>query len=150
MSVSFAYSKPAVAPSPQYNPSIPIDFDKAVQAAVLARSTGTTYRHAYAKLAEAVLITALPMFSLEIRTVGSRKGKSGKIGAAVAVQLGANAAAALAALWSVRNARHAGIYQVLRAAAQKPGFGSAMVRILGQAEFNRLIRRIGWKGAIRP
>lgn len=150
MSISVVHNKPAVARSPQHNPSIPIDFDKAVQDAVLAHSKDVTYRHQYAKLAEAVLITALPMFSLEIRTVGSRKGKSGEIGKQVAVQLGANAAAALAALWSVRNARHAGIHQVLRAAAHKPGFGSAMVRILGQTEFNRLTRRVGWKGAIRP
>lgn len=150
MSIFFEEPKPAVARLRQYNPSIPIDFDKAVQDAVLARSDGATYRHQYAKLAEAVLITALPTFSVEIRTVGSRKGKSGEIGKQVAAQLGVTAAAALAALWSVRNARHAGIYGVFSAAAQKPGFGSAMVRILGQTEFNRLVRRVGWKGAIRP
>lgn len=150
MSVCIVHSRSAVAGSPQYNPSIPVDFEKAVQAAVLARSTGAAYRHQYAKLAEAVLIQALPMFSNEIRTVGARKGKSGRVGARVAKQLGAHAAAALAALWSVRNARLAGIYQAFRAAAHKPGFGSAMVRILGQAEFNRLIWRIEWRGDVRP
>ncbi len=150
MSISVVHSKPAIALSPQLNPSIPADFDKAVQAAVLARSTGATYRHHYAKLAEAVLVEALPMFSSEISTVGARKGKSGKIGKQVAAQLGGQSAAALAALWSMRNARLAGIYQVFRAAAQKPGFGSALVRILGQTEVKRLIWRIQWRGAVRP
>jgi len=37
----------------------------------------------------------------------------------------------------------------LRAAAQKPGFGSTMTRILGELEFKRLIRRVGWRGSIR-
>lgn len=106
--------------------------------------------HQYAKLAEAVLVQVLPMFSNEIRTVGSRKGKSAKIGKHVGAQLGGSTAAALAALWSVRNARLAGIYQVFRAAAHKPGFGSTMVRIFGQTEFNRVIRRIEWRGTIRP
>lgn len=150
MSISIVHARPAVARSPQYCPSIPADFEKAVQAAVLARSTGAAYRHQYAKLAEAVLVQALPMFSAEIRTVGARKGNSGKIGKQIAAQLGVHAAASLAALWSVRNARVAGIYQVFRAAAQTPGFGSAMVRILGQTEFNRLIWRIQWRGAVRP
>ncbi len=150
MSVSIVHSRSAVAGSPQYNPSIPVDLEKAVQAAVLARSTGAAYHHQYAKLAEAVLIQVLPMFSFEIRTVGSRKGKSGKIGKWVGDQLGGPAAAALAALWSVRRARLPGIYSVFRAAAHKPGFGATMVRILGQGEFNRLTRRIGWRGAVRP
>ena len=125
MSISVVHAKPAPARSAQYNPSIPVDFERAVQAAALARITGVKYRHQHAKLAEAVLVQALPMFSNEIRTVGARKGKAGKIGKEVAVQLGAATAAALAALWSVRNARLAGIYQVFRAAAQKPGFGVA-------------------------
>lgn len=149
MSISQMYS-PAAARPCQYNPSIPGDFLKAVQAAVLARSTGLKYRHQYAKLAEAVLVQALPMFSNEIRTVGSRKGKSAQIGFRVASQLGGSRAAALATLWSVRNARLAGILGVFRAAAQKPGFGSTMTRILGELEFKRLIRRIGWKGVVRP
>jgi hypothetical protein len=150
MSISLAYSQPASARWSPFNPLISVDFDKAVQAAVLARSTGATYRHQYAKLAEAVLVEALPMYSSEIRTVGARKGKSGKIGKKIATQLSAQGAAALAALWSVRNARLAGMYQVFHAAAHKPGFGSTMVRILGQTEVKRLIWRIQWRGAIRP
>lgn len=150
MSISVVHSQPAIARSPLYNPSIPGDFLNAVQNAVLARSNGVKHSHQYAKLAEAVLVQVLPMFSNEIRTVGSRKGKSAKIGKHVAAQLGGSTAAALASLWSVRNARLAGIYAVFRAAAHKPGFGSTMVRILGQTEFNRLIRRVGWRGAVRP
>ncbi len=148
--ISLVHSQSLPYRSTPRDPAIPIDFDKAVQDAVRAQSTGAAHRHQYAKVAEAVLVEALPMFSSEIRTVGARKGKSGRIGARVAIQLGASAAAALAALWSVRNARLAGIHAVFRAAAQKPDFRSAMVRILGQTEFNRLIRRVGWRGAIRP
>jgi hypothetical protein len=150
MSISLVHSQSAAARLPQYNPSIPSDFLDAVQAAMLARSNGVKYRHQHAKVAEAVLIAVLPMFSNEIRMVGSRKGSSGKIGKHVATHLGGSTAAALAALWSVRNARLAGIDGVFRAAAHKPGFGSTMGRILGQRDFNRLIRRIGWHGAIRP
>lgn len=150
MSISIVYSTAAPDPLPHYSPSIPGDFLKAVQNAVLARSNGIKHSHQYAKLAEAVLIQVLPMFSNEIRTVGSRKGKSAKIGRHVAAQLGGSTAAALAALWSVRNARLTGIYQVFRAAAHKPGFGSTMVRIFGQTEFNRVIRRIEWRGTISP
>lgn len=148
MSISLVHSQPV--PLPQHNPSIPGDFLNAVQAAIKARSNGAKYRHHHAKVAEAVLISALPMFSNDIRTVGSRKGSSARIGKNVASRLGGPTAAALAALWSVRNARLAGIFAVFRAAAQKPGFGATMVRILGQTEFNRLIRRVGWRGAVRP
>lgn len=150
MSIFLLHTTPPTTPPAQYRPSIPNDFFTAMQGALIARSTGLKHRYQYAKLAEAVLVQALPMFSSEIRTVGSRKGASGKIGKRVAVHLGGSTAAALAALWSVRNARLAGILGVFRAAAQKPGFGSTMVRILGQSEFDRLVRRIGWAGVIRP
>jgi|SRR5690606_23493214 len=150
MSISVVHSTAAPARLPHYSLSISGDLLNAVQNAVLARSNGIKHSHQYAKLAEAVLIQVLPMFSNEIRTVGSRKGKSAKIGKHVAAQLGGSTAAALAALWSVRNARLAGILGVFCAAAHKPGFGSTMVRILGQGEFNRLIRRIGWRGSVHP
>lgn len=148
--VSLVHSIPAAARMARYNPSIPGAFLNAVRDAVLARANDEKYHHEHAKLAEAILITVLPVFSAEIRTVGSRKGSSGRIGKRVGEQLGGSCAAALAALWSVRNARLPGIYQVFRAAAHKPGFGSTMVRILGQTEFNRLIWRVEWRGAIRP
>jgi hypothetical protein len=150
MSISVVYSKPAVVPPPTYNPSIPGDFLSAVQSSLKAKAIGAKYRHHHAKVAEAVLVEMLPMFSVEIRTVGSRKGFSFKIGKDVASQLGGSAAAALAALWSIRFARNAGIYGVFHAAAHKPGFGSTLVRILGQTEFNSLVYRIGWRGAVKP
>jgi hypothetical protein len=150
MSISIVHSTPAAARLAQRNPSIPGDFLNAVQAAVVGRSIGAKYRHQHAKVAEAVLVGVLPMVSSEIRMVGSRKGKSAKIGKQVADQIGGSTAAALAALWSVRNARLAGILAVFQAAAHKAGFGSTLVRILGQTEVNRLMRRIGWSRVVRP
>lgn len=128
-----------------------IEFAAAVAAAVSARNNAHGIEHYHqAKVAEDVLVVALIEFADGIRQVGARKGESNKIGARIATQLEGPSAAALAVLWSIRSARLAGIYSVFRCSAHKPGFGGMLKTLLPPKEIKRLIRRIGWHGAIAP
>ncbi|HRK62991.1 MAG TPA: hypothetical protein PLN53_01270 [Terricaulis sp.] len=134
-----------------YRPSLPGEFLTAVHAAIIARTRGHDAAHYHhAKVAEDVIRRALPVFDDDIRAVASRKGRSGAIGRKIGVQLSGPIAAALAVAWSIRSARTAGVEGVFSRAARKPGFGSTLLKLLGPIETKRLLRRVGWSGAIQP
>lgn len=130
---------------------LPTEFLIAVHAALVARSKGHEVEHYHqAKVAEDVLTTALPEFADGIRQVAARKGMSGFVGATIGAHLSGPAAAALAALWSIRNARLSGIYAIFLSSARKAGFGLTLIKLLGSHERKRLLHRIDWRGAIQP
>ncbi|MGQ0534154.1 MAG: hypothetical protein ACT4OF_15910 [Caulobacteraceae bacterium] len=144
-------SIPHTPPPPPRASACPPEFLVAVRAAIVARTKRLDREHYYqAKVAEAVLTAALPVLAPEIRLVAARKGKSRGIGGYLGSRLDGPYGAALAVLWSIRNARLAGIYAVFRTSAGKPGFGRTLHRLLGQTEVNRLLRRVRWRGAIQP
>jgi hypothetical protein len=101
-------------------------------------------------VAEDVLTTALPALKNGIRRVASRKGDSEWIGTTIAVQTDGPTAAAVTALWSARNARHAGILAILMRRGRHAGFGNTLNALLGAAETKRLMRRVKWYGTIQP
>lgn len=131
--------------------SLPSAFLIAVRAAIVARNKGHDVEHYHqAKVAEDVLTAALPKFMQDIRTVGSRKGKSAALGTIIGSQLGGPTAAALVALWSVRDARLPGIKAMFRTSAGKAGFCGTLLKLLGQAELAALKHRVGWPRPLQP
>lgn len=135
----------------RYSRELSAEFLIAVRAAIMARTKGHDVEHYHqAKVAEDVLTAALPTFAQNIHRVAARKGSSFVIGKAIGSQLDGPTAAALAVLWSIRNARLAGIYAVFLRSARKPGFGLTLIKLLGHHERKLLLHRIRWFGTIQP
>lgn len=138
-----------VQPLPRYAPVLAREFSIAVRAAILARSKGREVEHYHqAKVAEDVLTAALPQLAQGIRRVAARKGKSQLHGSLISAQLDGPTAAAVTTLWSIRNARFAGIVAILKRRARHAGFGATLTRLLGHDETKRLLRRVKWSGTL--